>query len=160
MNFCCRKAKTAVLLQKPWFTAFLSRMSRKTQHNSVLRIPFWENWLMRTSRKCAGLRIIQVTWKFVKLCVQDPRNYFYSGCAPLPSFLERGQMKVFLIRIKKRRCLIAAVVLLTVVNIVIMCLHLTQSHCEPKFEKYEVGGTGGSAKDQAHRTIDFCESPP
>ena len=69
-------------------------------------------------------------------------------------------MKVFLIRIKKRRCFIAAVVLLTVVNIVIMCLHLTQSHCEPKFEKYEVGGTEGSAKDQAHRTIDFCESPP
>ena len=32
MHFCCRKAKTAVLLQKPWFTAFLLRMSRKTQH--------------------------------------------------------------------------------------------------------------------------------
>ena len=32
MHFYCRKAKTVVLLQKPWFTAFLSRMSRKTQH--------------------------------------------------------------------------------------------------------------------------------
>ena len=31
MNFCCRKAKNSCLLQKPWFTAFLSRMLRKTQ---------------------------------------------------------------------------------------------------------------------------------
>ena len=31
-TFVAGRLKTAVLLQKPWFTAFLSRMSRKTQH--------------------------------------------------------------------------------------------------------------------------------
>ena len=31
-TFVVGRLKTAVLLQKPWFTAFLSRMSRKTQH--------------------------------------------------------------------------------------------------------------------------------
>ena len=32
MHFVAGRLKTAVLLQKPWFTAFLSRMSRKTQN--------------------------------------------------------------------------------------------------------------------------------
>ena len=32
MHFCCRKAKNSCFAPKPWFTVFLSRMSRKTQH--------------------------------------------------------------------------------------------------------------------------------
>ena len=48
--FVAGRLRTAVLLQKPWFTAVLSRMSRKTQLR-VSRTTFWENLLMRTSRK-------------------------------------------------------------------------------------------------------------
>ena len=32
MHFCCRKAKNSCFAPKPWFTAFLLRISRKTQH--------------------------------------------------------------------------------------------------------------------------------